>query len=41
MQPIGDGNKYFDKTILADLNQFLKIENIHITNNYPCVLDED
>jgi hypothetical protein len=41
MSPIGDGNKHLDKFITQDLNINLKVEDIHTTNNYPCVLDDD
>ena len=41
MSPIGEGNQSLDKFITSDLNLNLKIDNIHLTNNYPCVLDDD
>lgn len=41
MEPISGPNEPLDPTITKDMHQLLKIEQIHLSENYPCVLDEN
>lgn len=40
MEPIGEPNAPVDQNILRDLHQNLTIDNIHLSTNYPAILDD-
>jgi hypothetical protein len=41
MTPIGEPNMQLDQFVIKDMHNNLKIETIHTTKNYPCILDDN
>ena len=39
MAPIGEPNVPFDNDVLKDMHNSIKIDTIHNSKNYPCILD--
>jgi hypothetical protein len=41
MPAVGEPNQSPDAAVLRDMHPNLKIDEIHNTNNYPCILDDN